>query len=76
MAKVTLNVPDTSCEHCQHTIVSALSPVAGVRSVGVDIPTKQVQVEYEDGTVDVERVKSILTEEDYPVASVSASATQ
>ena len=75
MAKVTLNVPDTSCEHCQHTIVSALSPVAGVRSVGVDIPSKQVEVEYDDGTVDVERFKAILAEEDYPVASVTASTS-
>ncbi len=76
MAKVTLSVPDISCEHCQHTIVGALSPVAGVHSVNVDIPTKQVQIDYDDGTVDVERFKAILAEEDYPVASMTASTSQ
>lgn len=72
MAKVTLNVPDISCEHCERTIKNALSPVEGVRSVLVDIPTKQVQVEYDDATVDVNRMKGILQEEEYPVESVGS----
>ncbi|HZC30581.1 MAG TPA: heavy-metal-associated domain-containing protein [Gaiellaceae bacterium] len=72
MSKVTLNVPDISCEHCERTITKALSPVEGVRSVRVDIPGKRVDVEYDQTTVDVDRMKAILQEEDYPVASVSA----
>ena len=70
MAKTVLNVPDISCEHCQRTITNALSPVPGVRSVDVDIPAKQVAVEYDETTVDVNQLKEILEEEDYPVASV------
>jgi copper chaperone CopZ len=69
MATVTLNVPDISCEHCQRTIIGALSPVDGVRSVTVDIATKQVRVDYDETHIDVERLKAILQEEDYPVAS-------
>jgi copper chaperone len=69
MATVTLNVPDISCEHCQRTIIEALSPVHGVRSVTVDIQTKQVRVDYDESHIDVERLKAILQEEDYPVAS-------
>lgn len=72
MAKVTLNVPDISCEHCERTITNALSPVEGVRSVRVDIPTKKVQVEYDDSAVDVNKMKGILQEEEYPVESVSS----
>ena len=72
MSKVTLNVPDISCEHCERTITKALSPVAGVRSVHVDIPAKRVDVEYDETSVDVDKMKAILQEEDYPVASVGA----
>jgi copper chaperone CopZ len=70
MASVTLNVPDISCEHCERTITNALTPVEGVRRVAVDIPAHNVQVEYDEGRIDVERLKAILEEEDYLVAGV------
>ena len=71
MAKTTLSVPDISCEHCERTITEALTPLDGVRNVKVDIPSKQVNVEYDEGTVDVNKFKAVLQEEDYPVASAS-----
>lgn len=71
MAKVTLNVPDISCEHCERTITQALTPVDGVREVKVDIPAKQVNVEYDDTVVDVNRFTALLQEEEYPVESAS-----
>jgi copper chaperone len=71
MAQVVLTVPDISCGHCEMTVKKALAPVAGVRSVDVDIPTKQVTVDYDQGQTDVERFKAVLAEEDYPVASVA-----
>ena len=70
MAKVTLNVPDISCEHCERTITNALAPVEGVRAVRVDIPTKRVEVDYDDTSIDLNKMKDILQDEDYPVASV------
>ena len=70
MAQTVLNVPDISCEHCQRTITNALTPVAGVRAVDVDIPARQVRVEYDELAVDVDRMKEILREEEYPVESV------
>ena len=73
MKTIVMNVPDISCEHCERTITGALTPVAGVCSVNVDIPARQVRVEYDEVAVDVERMKDILQEEDYPVASVSAA---
>ncbi len=72
MATVVMSVPDISCGHCERTITGALTPVEGVRRVRVDIPKKQVHVEYDEARVDVERMKAILQEEDYPVASTSA----
>ena len=70
MAQTTLTVPDISCEHCEHTITEALSPVQGVRSVKVDIPAKLVLLDYDEALVGVDKMKAILEEEDYPVASV------
>ena len=68
MATTVLTVPDISCEHCEKTIVGALSPVTGISSVTVDIPTKQVKVEYDANQVSVDQMKDVLKEEDYPVA--------
>lgn len=73
MATTILNVPDISCEHCERTITGALTPVEGIRTVQVDIPAKQVRVDYDDRQVDVDRMRSILEEEDYPVESVAGA---
>jgi copper chaperone len=69
MANVVLNVPDISCEHCERAITGALSPVEGVNSVSV--PAKQVKVNYDASQVDLDKMKAILQEEDYPVESVA-----
>ena len=71
MATTVLNVPDISCEHCERTITNALTPVAGIRTVHVDISEKQVRVEYDATQVSVDRMNDVLQEEDYPVESVS-----
>ena len=71
MATTVLKVADISCEHCERTITNALTPVTGIRAVNVDIPPKQVQVDYDAAQVDVEQMKEILQEEDYPVESVA-----
>lgn len=73
MTQVILTVPDISCGHCEATVKGALTPLPGVREVRVDIPTKQVTVQYDEGQVDVERFKAVLQEEDYPVASVAGA---
>ena len=71
MSRVVLSVPDISCEHCQNTITKALTPVEGVRGVDVDIPTRQVTVDYDETVVSLDRMKAILEEEDYPVESTA-----
>jgi len=71
MATTVLNVPDISCEHCERAITSALTPVEGIRTVNVDIPGKRVRVDYDERVVDVNTMKDVLQEEDYPVESVA-----
>lgn len=73
MATSILNVPDISCEHCERAITGALQPVPGVQSVNVDIPARQVHVDYDATQVSIDRMKDILQEEDYPVASVTTA---
>ncbi len=73
MATTILNVPDISCEHCVRVVAGALSPLEGVRDVSVDVPAKQVRVEYDETRVDVARMRAVLEEEDYPVESVEAA---
>jgi len=72
MATTVLTVPDISCAHCVRTVTEALTPLEGVQTVDVDIPTKQVRVEYDDSRVDVEQLQEALAEEDYPVAAVAS----
>ena len=69
MARTVLNVPDISCEHCERTITYALSPVEGIQAVSVDIPARQVRVDYDASRVDVQKMQEILSEEEYPVES-------
>ena len=69
MATAMLSVPDISCEHCERTITEALTPVEGIQAVAVDIPAKRVRVDYDERAIDVDRMKAILAEEDYPVAA-------
>ncbi len=71
MSNVIFNVPDISCEHCEHTITNTLQPVDGVRTVRVDIPARQVRVEYDEKQVSVDKMRDLLQEEDYPVESVA-----
>ena len=70
MATTVLNVPDISCEHCERTITNALTPISGVRTVNVDIPGKQVHIDFDDSKISVDQMKDVLQEEDYPVESV------
>lgn len=74
MATAILHVPNISCEHCERTVTSALTPLDGVRNVSVDISAKQVRVTFDDTVIGVERMKKVLQEEDYPVASVTSAS--
>lgn len=71
MKIIVLNVPDISCEHCERAITGALTSVEGIEAVAVDIPAKQVRVSYDDARVDIDQMKEILAEEEYPVESAA-----
>jgi copper chaperone len=70
MATTVLSVPTISCAHCEKTITEALTPLAGVSTVNVDIPARKVTVDYDPSAASVEQFKDVLAEEDYPVEGV------
>lgn len=70
LTRAVLTVPDISCDHCARTIMNALTPVAAIATVAVDIPSKTVRVSYDPTRIDVAQVATILAEEEYPVAAV------
>jgi copper chaperone CopZ len=73
MAKIVLDVPDISCEHCQHAIEGALRQEAGVASVRVDVPTKKVYLDYDPTKLTLDQVSAVLDDEGY---AITGQATQ
>lgn len=67
MATIHLSVPDVSCNHCARTIQQALGKLAGVHAVRVDVPAKQVTVDYDEAVTDVATVSAALDAAGYPV---------
>ena len=72
MAKVILDVPDISCEHCQRAIEGALRKETGVASVRVDVPTKKVYLDYDPTRLTLDQVSAVLDDEGYVVAGQGA----
>jgi copper chaperone len=70
VARAVLTVPDISCAHCVQMVSGTLSPLDGITSVAVDLPSKTVQVDYDPARITVDRMSDALADEDYPVASV------
>ena len=51
MTRTILSVPDISCDHCDKTITGALKDQPGVSRVKVDIASKQVMLDYDEGAI-------------------------
>ncbi|HET9017801.1 MAG TPA: cation transporter [Thermomicrobiaceae bacterium] len=52
MVERVYRVPDVSCEHCVHAITTELTRIAGVTHVDVNLDTKLVTVQSEEGVSD------------------------
>jgi copper chaperone len=63
---VVLNVPNVSCSHCKMAIENAVSELAGVDKVEVDLDAKSVAV-YLGDEGDLGTVKATIEDEGYPV---------
>ncbi len=67
MTRVTLEAPDISCDHCIASIQKAVRNLPGVRFLEGNPQTKQVTVEYDPGSVQLDAIERAMEAEGYPV---------
>ena len=62
------HAPDIECEHCVDTIRQALSGLAGVQTVEVDVEACTVRVEHDEGGAAESAIRAALEEAGYPTS--------
>ncbi len=67
MDKITLSVPNITCDHCILTIRRELSDAEGVVKVEGDVDKKEITVEWK-APANLEKIKSTLEDINYPTA--------
>lgn len=65
--KAQLSVPEISCAHCKESIEGAVSSLAGVESVTVDIDPKTVTLSYDEDAVSLSDIRAAIEEVGYEV---------
>ncbi len=68
MESKTFKVPGMTCGHCKASITQAVSRLAGVGAVEVDLGAKQVTVRFDSASVDAARIKAAIEDAGYDVA--------
>lgn len=67
METAVLRIQGMSCSHCQQAVTQALSRLAGVQSVDVDLAGGKATVSYDPGQVSVESMREAVEEAGYEV---------
>lgn len=65
MTLETIKVEGMSCGHCQMSVKKAVEAVEGVQKADVNLQTKQVTIDYEEGKANLEKVKAAIKEAGY-----------
>jgi copper chaperone len=65
MTQETIIVEGMSCMHCQLRVKKAVEAVEGVQKADVNLQTKQVTIDFEEGKVNLEKVKAVIRETGY-----------
>jgi copper chaperone len=65
MTQEAIKVEGMSCMHCQLRVKKAVEVVEGVQKADVNLQTKQVTVDYEEGKANSEKVKAAIREAGY-----------
>lgn len=53
----------------ERAVCEALRGVEGVRTIAVNVPAEQVEVDYDENVIPIERIEAVLRAGDYPVAA-------
>lgn len=67
MEQITLQVEGMSCGHCVKSVEKAVMAIEGVEKVQVDLPKKQVQVDFIQVPFVIEKIKEAIEEAGYDV---------
>ena len=70
MTERKLFVPDISCDHCKTSIEGAVSELKGVEAVSVDIPSRTVDLSYNEAAVSLENMIKAMVDVGYEVPAV------
>jgi len=65
MTQETIKVEGMSCMHCQMRVKKAVEAIEGVQRADVNLQTKQVTVDFEEGKENLEKVKDAVREAGY-----------
>lgn len=65
MTQEIIKVEGMSCMHCQLRVKKAVEAVEGVQGADVNLQTKQVTVDYEEGKANLEKVRAAIREAGY-----------
>ncbi|HUG39813.1 MAG TPA: heavy-metal-associated domain-containing protein [Longimicrobiales bacterium] len=63
--RTTLKVTGMTCDHCVHSVRSALENVTGVRSARVDLEQGRAVVDYEEGKTDPRKLAGAVADAGY-----------
>jgi copper chaperone len=66
--RITLSVPDVSCEHCVKTVSGALDQQTSVQDIDVDLDHKTVTFAFDPQQVSLDTLEAVLDDAGYPVA--------
>ncbi|MEJ2636754.1 MAG: heavy-metal-associated domain-containing protein [Calditrichia bacterium] len=65
--KLTVKVPDMTCNHCKMTINSAIQKLNEIENVDINLDTKIVEV---SGKIDVQEVVGAIKDSGYTVEQI------
>ncbi len=71
MATKTIDINGMSCGHCVNWITEALKGIEGVTSAQISLETKNAIVEYDEGEVTDDMMKSAIEKAGYTVKFLS-----
>ncbi|HCC08150.1 MAG TPA: copper resistance protein CopZ [Clostridiales bacterium] len=67
MDKVVINVEGMSCNHCENSVIKAISGLNGVNEVSASAANKTVVVEYDSTKVTNDDIKGAILQQGYDV---------
>lgn len=67
MTTQSITVPEIHCSHCKMSIEEAVSNLAGVQAVEVEIEPRTVNLTYDEGTVGMDEIKAAIEAVGYEV---------